>query len=157
MLADDQCTSQGECTWPTEPPPPPPPTTASYEWGTGIGRSGSEGSVEYTHLRSWSNSKAGVQTASLESRYYWGESCSPTSWNYYTTDAKTITANGYAVDLVFSRYFSHTATRQVTYRVDATHTFVPLPGVSGGGTYKSWTRYCWPNSPRSGVGPYSGG
>ena len=152
------CSSSGECGPDVEPPPPPPPppppvpTTAVYDYGTGVGSWGDDGNVEWLYLRSWSNGGAGVFTTSLESNYYWGHGCAPSTWNYYTTDSRTVINNGTYANVWFSRRFSHSVTREAAYRVNATHTFVPITGVSGGGTFKTWTIHC----PEDYITPVSG-
>ena len=155
----DICDTSGDCGPDRDPPPPPPPAPpgyATYNYGTALGNWGDDNNVEWLFLRSWSNGGAGVATTSLSSAYYWGETCSPSTWNYYTTDAKTVNNNGTYVNVWFSRRFSHSWSREVTYKVNATHTFVPMAGVSGGGTFKTWTKHCpeLNNLPQSGIGGF---
>ena len=137
------CSTSGECGPVKEPPPDTtttPPGAASYEYASiarlYVGQLNQQNEIE---LRTYSRAKAWVATTSLEARFYMGPRCN-SSLTQIKMEQKS--ANGTPVTVESIHRLYRWPNEPYEAKVSGYHTFVPVPGATGGGSHYSTDEIC---------------
>lgn len=136
------CSTSGEC-GPSDGKDPLTVTTtkaATYEYGSQA-RTSAGSYHEQVELWTTSNALANVASTTVEGRFYATVlGCGSDTWSFRIRDHKT--APGSPVYLTVSAIFRHAWNESHAYKVLGFHTFVPVTGAEGGGTFTSSVERC---------------
>lgn len=137
------CSSSGECGPDREPPPDTTttqPGAAWYEyWSSARSYAGALGDPNTVELRAYSRARAWVATTSHDARFYMGPHCNSSLTQVYREQKS---ANGTPATIESLRSFHRWPNTPYELKVSTLHTFVPVPGATGGGTHYSTAEIC---------------
>jgi hypothetical protein len=137
------CSPDGDC-GPTREPPPDTtgtkPGPASYDYNsTAFVYPGALNQQNRIELHTYSTAKLFVATTRLEARFYIGPRCS-SSLTQFKYEQKS--ASGSPVTVESTATTLRWPNEPYEYKVTGLHTFVPVTGGSGGGTFYSTAEVC---------------
>ncbi|HEX2191071.1 MAG TPA: hypothetical protein VHG51_19340 [Longimicrobiaceae bacterium] len=137
-FAEDQCYNDGECNLN---PPPAPAARYSYGIDPGLGPTVSPGGNKAHFLSVYSRAHENVAESwvTAEVNHYYN--CN--NANKYPYQKQTSAAYGSPASVSIPVYFYYPYNQKYRLEVLGTHRFVPMAGVTGGGTFSKSYSVCY--------------